>query len=203
MSGVDFDPQTPTPTCRCDRELRRRRCHGPACVDRRRAAERPDRQQVEQAGRRRIGWLGEGRIHPAGANLIALEGFVPPVEAAEPDVSRDRAAEMTTRSAAGRRAMADPAARRLRLGSRAIRTAPRRHARMVAATGPRVTGFGHDVEHPAESGLLLDRDHGPVGRIAEVRAVDDGGDRTLAGRRSLRDGRRERGTAGTRRRQGR
>jgi hypothetical protein len=47
--------------------------------------------------------------------------------------------------------VADPAARRLPLRSRAVRTAPRRHERMVAAMRPNVTAIGPRAERPVQS----------------------------------------------------
>ena len=60
-----------------------------------------------------------------------------PVEPAVAELGRDRSTEVPAGRAGGAGSTADPAPGRLGLGSPAVRTAPHRHARMVAANAPR------------------------------------------------------------------
>ena len=71
---------------------------------------------------------------PAFADLVATERPALAVEPAIADLCRDGSAEMTAGAASGARLVADPAARRLCLWCRAVRTSPHRHGGMVAAS---------------------------------------------------------------------
>src|SRR4051794_24073180 len=97
-------------------------------------------------GRRRTPWdpgcgnFGNvGSRLPTGTDLVASEWPSLTIEPAEAHLGRNRPTEIATRGAGGARTAADPATCRLCLGCPAVRTAPYRHARMVAANAPAVS----------------------------------------------------------------
>jgi hypothetical protein len=112
-----------------------------------------DVDQVERRLGRRFGDVGQpvrrtirrrdGGVLPAGPDLVPVERVVLPIEPAVPQSRCDRTAEVAAGAAARRRAVADPAARRLRLRCPTVRAAPRRHDQMVAATAAPVDAGPH------------------------------------------------------------
>jgi hypothetical protein len=76
---------------------------------------------------------------PAGADLVADQRCPTSIQGAVTEVRRYGPSEVPAGDAGRRGASADPAPSCLGLGRPAMRTAPRRHAPMVAATAGVVT----------------------------------------------------------------
>lgn len=80
---------------------------------------------------------------PAGPDLDAFKGFAAAIQPAVAKAARHRSAEMPAGGTGSRGTVADPAAGRLGLEGFTMRTAPHRHAAMVAANPARVRTSGH------------------------------------------------------------
>jgi hypothetical protein len=89
---------------------------------------------------------------PAGPYLVAAQWSSLTIEPAVPELPRDRSAEVLTGGAGGAGSMADPAPGRLGLGCPAMRTAPHRHVRMVAANGRAVADLSRWDQPSGSSG---------------------------------------------------
>ena len=124
-------------------------------------------QEVEQARRRGIGETAARRPPSRRGPRRRASGSCRRSSPQKPDPRRDGAAEVAARPAARRGAVADPAARRLRLGRRAVRAPPRRHDADGSCDAARRCHVRAGPV-PCERRALLDRDHRPVGRVAEV-----------------------------------
>jgi hypothetical protein len=105
-----------------------------------------DPRVVRSGGGRPVGhrhgdlaWTVDRPRLPACADLIPDKRCATPVESAVAHVRRHGSPEVPAGTAGGRGATADPAPSSLGLGRPAMRTAPRGHARMVAATTVVVT----------------------------------------------------------------